>query len=48
MVDGVGVLEALTETVPTDVEAALVATAVVLEYTGALVGATTTAEVVTG
>jgi len=47
MVDGAGVLEALTETVPTADVAALVATAVVLAYTGALLGATT-AEVVTG
>jgi len=49
MVDGVGVLEALTEVVPTEV---LTAVVVVLAYTGAVVGTQelqyTTDEVVTG
>jgi hypothetical protein len=47
MVDGVGVLEALTEVVPTADLVATTTGVVVLAYTGALVG-TTTAEVVTG
>jgi len=50
MVDGVAVAEDLAEVVPTEpaeVEAAVVATTVVLAYTGVLAGATTL-EVVTG